>query len=271
MGLSGDAIPINGDVVLYSRAADKEAEMGKILERLSEESSAQIDVKQRQLKKQLAEIKDNRAQRLFQQAAQEMPNGKVAYQSAVRGPQGQKGKEKPRWTGTDAGSDSYTAAKPSVIAPTETAEGESMEWKGEKAAVDQVQPYVATGTYSLPVTLPRGRVRLDFARPMGDAELSILAVPTGMFPTLYTSLAILAAMVILLGGIKIWPQSAKRSPISVRRAIIYIVLFVALTVGLGLLGILISLLVIFAIEARRGFFTGRTKPAAKNSEPIAGS
>jgi hypothetical protein len=135
------------------------------------------------------------------------------------------------------------------------------DMEGYASAAERVQVYVARGTYSLPVTLPQGQVRLDFAKPMGEPELSILAVPVGMLHSLYSSLAVLGAMVVLLGGIKIWPQPAKRAPISVKRAIIYIVPLVAMTVLLGLLGLLISLAVILLIETGRSVLAQR--PTAK--------
>ncbi|MHC4659829.1 MAG: hypothetical protein ACYS83_11740, partial [Planctomycetota bacterium] len=60
---------VSGDVVI---AGDAEIQMGKILEQLSEQSAAQIDAKQTQLKKQLSELADGRAQRLFSYDQQRM-------------------------------------------------------------------------------------------------------------------------------------------------------------------------------------------------------
>jgi hypothetical protein len=114
--------------------------------------------------------------------------------------------------------------------------------------LDQYQ-YVAKGTYSLPVALPEGEVRLDFARSAGQAQLSIWAVPVATIRNLQATAAVVVALLIVLGIIKIWPAGA--APISAKRAIIYLVLFLTLTLTLGLLGLILSLLTIFAVETIR--------------------
>jgi hypothetical protein len=123
------------------------------------------------------------------------------------------------------------------------------------AAVEEgVQPYVAAGTYSLPVTLPAGAVRLDFARPMGEAELTILAVPINAIHRLYGSLAVLAVLFVLLAAVKLWPQPRETKPITAKRIILYVVPLVALVVLLGLLGVIVSVLIVLILEAQRGAF-----------------
>jgi hypothetical protein len=114
--------------------------------------------------------------------------------------------------------------------------------------LDEYQ-YVAKGTYSLPVALPEGEVRLDFARSAGQAQLSIWAVPLATIRNLQATAAVVVALLIVLGIIKIWPATA--APISAKRAIIYLVLFLTLTLTLGLLGLIFILLAIFAVEAVR--------------------
>jgi hypothetical protein len=114
--------------------------------------------------------------------------------------------------------------------------------------LDQYQ-YVAKGTYSLPVALPEGEVRLDFARSAGQAQLSIWAVPLATIRNLQATAAVVVALLIVLGIIKIWPATA--APISAKRAIIYLALFLTLTLTLGLLGLILTLLTIFAVEAVR--------------------
>ena len=66
--------------------------------------------------------------------------------------------------------------------------------KAEEAAA--VEAYVAKGTYSLPISLPDGQIRLDFARPAGDAELSIWAMPTKTLHALYGTIAVLIALAV---------------------------------------------------------------------------
>ena len=68
---------------------------------------------------------------------------------------------------------------------------------GKEAGGDFGGAYVAKGTYSLPVTLPAGQVRLDFARPSGDAELSITAVPARLIDNAQNT-AVLAAISIIV-------------------------------------------------------------------------
>jgi len=114
--------------------------------------------------------------------------------------------------------------------------------------LDQYQ-YVAKGTYSLPVALPEGEVRLDFARSAGQAQLSIWAVPLATIRNLQATAAVVVALFIVLGIIKIWPATA--APISAKRAIIYLALFLTLTLSLGLLGLILVLLAIFAVGAIR--------------------
>ena len=128
--------------------------------------------------------------------------------------------------------------------------------EGPRLAGTQIRPYVARGIYSLPVSLPEGEVRLDFARPAGQARLSLWAIPVSAIHGLYSALAVIAALFIALGGIKIWPHPAERRPSSVKRIIVYVLLLVVMTLIAGLLGLLISLFVILLCEAKRGLFVG---------------
>jgi hypothetical protein len=123
-------------------------------------------------------------------------------------------------------------------------------WVGD----DQVQAYVAKGTYSLPVSLPEGEVRLDFARPGADAKLTLWAVPTRLLHSLYGTAGLIAAALVLLGLIRIWPDSVTPGKMSVKRTVLYIVLIVVLAVLLGLLGIIISVAGILIIEAVRSWW-----------------
>ena len=64
----------------------------------------------------------------------------------------------------------------------------------------------------------------------------------------------MAALILVLGIIKVWPKPETRRPISVKRLIVYIALLVVLTVILGLIGLLVSLFIILLSESRRGAF-----------------
>ena len=107
------------------------------------------------------------------------------------------------------------------------------------------------------MTLPEGEVRLDFARPSGEAELSIWAVPLSTIRNLYGTIGIIAGLCVIAGIVKIWPQPENRQPTSAKRVISYALLFVVLTLVLGLLGLLISLFIILLSEAKRGVFVRR--------------
>ncbi len=54
--------------------------------------------------------------------------------------------------------------------------------------------------------------------------------------------------------VKIWPRPDKKQPISAKRILGYILLFVALTLVLWPLGLLASVFIILLSEARRGLF-----------------
>jgi hypothetical protein len=121
------------------------------------------------------------------------------------------------------------------------------------AAVEKEQPaYVAGGVYSLPVSLPEGEVRLDFARPSGSAELRIWAVPVGMINKLYGSVTITGLLCLLLLIIRVWPRPTSRVPLTAGRVIKYVLLLIMLSVFLGLFGLVASLFIILLNESVKG-------------------
>jgi hypothetical protein len=115
--------------------------------------------------------------------------------------------------------------------------------------------YTAKGTYSLPVTLPEGGIRLDFTRPAGEAELSLWAVSQRTIYKLYGTICIVVGLLVMAGLAKVWPRPRTKQPISAKSVFAYILLLVAFTVVLGLVGFLVSLLAILLSEAKRGAFT----------------
>jgi len=259
---------------LILESAKKADDVSDILLKLSRESAAQIEQKQEQIKGQLSELADSRMQRHFQagmdkaQAFVGLPSKKPA------GPQGQVG-------GRVRAGDYYydesgarrqrrqpEAAVRAVTAPERVA-GPGTEMSGiSVTAGEEIRPYVARDVYSLPVTLPEGEVRLDFARPAGEARLSLWAVPVSAIRSFYSTLAVITALFVALGVIKIWPQiwpppcllpearrGAEKRPISIKRIIVYVLLLVVATLIVGLLGLLISIFIVLLCEARRGLFT----------------
>ncbi len=121
------------------------------------------------------------------------------------------------------------------------------------AAVEKEQPaYVAGGVYSLPVSLPEGEVRLDFARPSGGAKLRIWAVPIGMINKLYGSVTITGLLCLLLLIIRVWPRPTRRVPLTVGRVIKYVLLLIMLSAFFGLFGLVTSLFIILLNESVKG-------------------
>ncbi len=248
---------------LIAGDVDKKAEVDEILTGLARESAVQIGQKQMQLRNQLEELADSRLQRHFRQdfdrvkadqaAAEKAPRlqGRGGYAYDVQQRQAEpQARIRPRRTEIPAadllglGTEVTAPGGPVTAAVSAGAPYKPLAGPGE------VQPYVAKGVYSLPVTLPEGEVRLDFARPSGEAELSILAIPTSTIRSLYATLAVTVATLVALGLIKIWPQVDMRHPMSAKRIAVYLLVLVVLTCILGLLGLVIGVLAILLSEAK---------------------
>ncbi|MCK4291736.1 MAG: hypothetical protein KAY65_00960 [Planctomycetes bacterium] len=269
---------------------DKNADVSEILNKLSEQSATQIDRKQAQLRHQLEELADNRLRRHFQAPEQmgqaRQPQAKAKAPATIQpssgitsqdqytmeargrasssrhggvvmhGGRDEAGARGSRALGVTAGGESKPA-EPQVYYDAVAGPGAK-----PSTAAEGIQPYVAKGTYSLPVTLPEGEVRLDFARPAGQAQLSIWAVPLTTIHNLYATATIVVALLVALGIVKVWPNN--RPSISVKRAIVYFLVFLVLTVAAGLLGLIISLAIIFAAETLRAASLRRKIAPAPN-------
>ena len=61
--------------------------------------------------------------------------------------------------------------------------------------------YAGGGTFSLPVSLPEGQVQLDFARPGGDAEVSVLVVSEELSDRAFGTAGVIGALV---GAFILW-------------------------------------------------------------------
>lgn len=111
--------------------------------------------------------------------------------------------------------------------------------------------YVAGGTYSLPVSLPTDGVRLDFARPGGDAQLSIVAIPVGMIRNAKSTaiIAILAAITVVI--IKFWPTGFQPATMKTGYVIIYLAVLTALTIIAGIFGLIAAAAFIALCEHKR--------------------
>jgi hypothetical protein len=267
-------VPILGDVPLIG-GLYKKAEVDAVLEQLSEQAAEQFARKQVQIENQLAQMRDNRSERYFRRQQDYISNvydlevkangrdraggkaGRAGWGGEQRGQEGRRASETRRVVlnaGVEGSAMSGPAKAQDTPAGVVTTRFDADAAETAAAIEEGVLPYVAAGTYSLPVTLPAGAVRLDFARPMGEAELSILAVPVNAIHRLYGSLAVLAVLFVLLAAVKLWPQPGETKPITVKRIILYVVPLVALVVLLGLLGLIVSVLVVLILEAQRGAF-----------------
>ncbi|MBN1973497.1 MAG: hypothetical protein JW787_07640 [Sedimentisphaerales bacterium] len=125
----------------------------------------------------------------------------------------------------------------------------------DSSALLQLDLYTSQNVYSLPVSLPSGgEVQLDFARSSGQAELSVWAVPVKTITNLLATLVIAVLFVLMLGFMKLWSKYNKKRTIPARAIIVYVLLFIILTVLLGPLGLIASLLIILLNEARHAVF-----------------
>ncbi len=258
--------------------ADKDAEMTEALGQLARKSAIQIDQKQTQLREQLEELRDNRAQRYFQADSQKVPTPQSQVEMQIRQPTAE------AEPSDELHSDAYAPSGRRRSSRTQSFRGQRMLAGTElrmmeeaRAAGGPVGPpspsrpsvsmgesfYTAKGTYSLPVSLPEGEVRLDFSRPAGEAELSLWAISQDTMRNVYGTIAIVAVLLVIAGLTKVWPRPQTRRPISAKLIVVYCVLSVVLAFMLGLAGLLISLAVILFSEAKRGAFV---RPATAEIE-----
>jgi len=275
---------------LIATSSDKKADAAEILTELSKQSVAQIDRQQMQIRNQLEELADNRLQRHFQDAAQKaqasrpVAKAKSPSRTTSRASTSQRGRRTPdesyggravvmngeqeegrrlargpvvarggapgeaRGFAIAAGADSRPAEPPALGDILATASFGGARGTST-AASDAGQLYVAKGTYSLPVTLPDGEIRLDFARSAGQAQLTVWAVPQTTIRNLYATAVVLIALLIALTIVKIWP--ANRPSISLKRAIVYLILLIALTLLAWILGLIVGIIIIFTVEVLR--------------------
>jgi len=271
---------------LIGKLVDEEVQMGKTLDQLARDTAAQIDRKQVQIRGQLEGLKDSRLSRHFQaatgnvqapvsepqQQARQTVGGLAQPQAgqAVAADQYAPERGRERFGVVRGGSQAQRPqGQPPVAGPQAAAQVEeggrlapgTDQLYDFGASVANVPFYTARAVYSLPVTLPEGEVRLDFARPSGEAELSLWAVSVSTTCNLYETIAIVAGLLVMAVLVKIWPRPQSKQPMSAKRAIGYALLLVILTLALVLPGLLVSLLVILVCEAKRGVFI-RPAPGA---------
>ena len=111
--------------------------------------------------------------------------------------------------------------------------------------------YAASGVYSLPVSLPGGGPSLDFARPSGDAELTIWAVPDSAVAGALNTLIVIVISIVAALAIRMWPRQLKPAAFKLRYAIVYAVLVVGLTIIFSVAGLIVAALIVTITELSR--------------------
>ena len=249
---------LSGNIDISGKVQAPQQEISEVITNVSGQNVQYINKKQLQLRNSLVQLQDNRAGRAFQTKrghAVKMQDQEQRFvpEGAEREPVlGDISVMARRFRGGIAGDGVVIVGSEALRESRESdLEMAGVLVQSEEGSAKQMEAYVAKGTYSLPVSLPQGQIRLDFARPAGDVELTIWAIPTRTLYALYDTVAVLVALAILLGGIKIWPKSGPRLSISKNRCFLYLFILVVTLLLLGIAAMLIAVLVVAAIEARR--------------------
>ena len=107
---------------------------------------------------------------------------------------------------------------------------------------------VASGTFSLPIDLPEGEFQMDFARPGGDAELGLYAIPKALPSRLWTTGGVVLGVLIFGLFIWRWTRIQKRMDFSPKRWLGYFCILLGLFVILGWIGLLIAICLFLSNE-----------------------
>ncbi|KPK75219.1 MAG: hypothetical protein AMJ79_12130 [Phycisphaerae bacterium SM23_30] len=247
---------------------DQKQKMETLLEELNRASNEQINRRVTQMQQQLSELTDNRMQRYFTfDKSGSLPV--ISAESAGKGID-ISGKGRAREIkDTDLYYDNAGRTTPDrplidrLLPPTRTGAPPGSiggpPFQTTTTSGRLVQAYASGSTYSLPVTLPAGEVRLDFAHPSGEVELSVLAVPVNSIHTFYGSLVVMAVMAVVLTVMVKWPSLDTKQPLTARRVLGYVSLAVLFTLLLSGLGLLVSLIFILVSELVRNISARKIK------------
>ena len=132
------------------------------------------------------------------------------------------------------------------------------DWRELRLRRGIARGYVTTGAYSLPVELPAGEIRLDFARPGGEAELAVVAVAVGTINNLWSTAAVIASLAIVALIMRFWPRltrhkhgdGAAGKP-GVGAVVGYALLLLLMTALCGPLGLGTAIIIVLLIEVLR--------------------
>ncbi len=112
--------------------------------------------------------------------------------------------------------------------------------------------YAPPGTFSLPINLPEGEVQLNFAKPSGDAELTLWALNMGLIIRLLRT-GIIAVIILLIWLFMRFLNRLPSGEFRIPRNYVYIYAggFILLALMAGVIGIFMWFVISLAIEILR--------------------
>ncbi len=254
---------------LLMQSQEKNADVDMLVNQLSKDNAAQIEINISQVQDRLEGLYDNRAQRHFKgqkmtQMRQEIDNmDKLGTVARKPNAQSRRASQTARpqqrgdlYMGEDYGGGTRSGQAGATLVQYDADTNAPANVNGHVqtiiAGADAGgEVYVAGGVYSLPVSLPGGGLRLDFARPSGDAELTIWAVPDRAVAGTLNTLVVLVISIVAALAIRIWPRNLKPAAFKVRYAIVYAVLVVGLTIIFSIAGLIVAALIVTITELSR--------------------
>lgn len=257
------ALPQSSANELLVQSREQNADVDMLVNQLSIDNTARIDLNISQVQGRLEGLYDNRAQRHFKgqkmtQMRQEVDNmDKLGTTDLKENARSRRASQaaRPQQRGDLYMGEDYGGRARSGQAGSSTAGGLLVQYDADTNATAGAdaggEGYVAGGVYSLPVSLPGGGVRLDFARPSGDAELTIWAVPDRAVAGTLNTLVVLVISIVVTMAIRIWPRNLKPAAFKIRYAIVYAVLVVGLTIIFGIAGLIAAAMIVTITELSR--------------------
>jgi hypothetical protein len=240
---------------------------------LADKQAEQAQKAQIELEKQLADVTGNRAGRYYQGNVGQGKDGRWTYNVPASRPAGMPagpgGPPENTWYYESSPTQPFVTDLPAPPPPPSGMEGEDVVllprtyrpgqagqqgqaefsrqiWgqteriTGDEAAGDDLDmttgfasPYVAGGTFSLPMELPEGGVQLDFVHNSGDGEIRLWAVQTELLDRLRATGMLMAVVVGLAMGVQVARRRASGSRGRVAGYVVLAAVLAALGVLLG--------------------------------------
>ncbi|MCD6394623.1 MAG: hypothetical protein J7M40_14105 [Planctomycetes bacterium] len=213
---------------LLVQSQEKNADVDMLVNQLSIDNTAQIDVNISQVQGQLEGLYDNRSQRYFKGQKITQTRQEADYVNKLD-----------------------TGDLKQNIRSRQTRQTAQPQQRGDVSMGSYGGAYAAGSVYSLPVSLPGGGLSLDFARPSGDAELTIWAIPDKAVTGTLNTLIVIVISIVAALAIRVWPRNLKPAAFKLPYAIIYAVLLVGLTIIFTVAGLIAAAMIIAGIELSR--------------------